>query len=117
MPLLLSFRAQVQGFADGKGMNCGVGSGSCTPAAYVGSVVTQPLRVCFLNYKMGLPFPSHQAVVEIIDTTVSVPFFLRFSLPEVFLPLFAWLAPIHPSESLGPVSPPPGSPPWSLVLA
>lgn len=86
MPLLLSFRAQVQGFADGKGMNCGVGSGSCTPAAYVGSVVTQPLRVCFLNYKMGLLFPSHQAVVEIIDTTVSVPFFLRFSLPEVFLP-------------------------------
>ena len=38
----------------------------------------------FLNYKMGQPFPSHKAIVEIIAITVPAPSCLKFSLPEVF---------------------------------
>lgn len=38
----------------------------------------------FLNYKMGHPFPSHKAIVEIIAITVPAPSCLKFSLPEVF---------------------------------
>lgn len=69
----------------------------------------------FFNYKMGHLFPSHKVIVETVGADVPAPSCFSFSLPEVFLLLFAWIAPIHPSECLGSMSPPSGSPPWSLV--
>lgn len=42
----------------------------------------------FLNYKMGHPFPSHKAIVEITGPTLPAPACLRFSLSEVFPPSF-----------------------------
>lgn len=87
-PLLLSLRAQVQGFGDWKGTACGVGSGSCTPAGCVGSVVTQPFSVSVSSIIKWGPLPSHKAIVEITGPILPVPACLRFSLSEVFLPSF-----------------------------